>query len=588
MASSVQPFAAARVRVWATILLSDGTLEQIGNATTGGEIVSASATFALNTIPTASLVMATGFNPLTEKYARIHELKNKLTPRDKVTVYAKIDVGDNDVATTIINVFLNEKIKPGIYKIFEGYLVGIGYQRAQNQANYVLNLVHWLDDLNNSSALNADWLPGAPADLARSALIMAAGVNSAMSIVPTVPMTEITVANVSADLWRNAVTPICTKLASFSSMTKQPAVNTPPPPELKNDAALNALSRMPGDNVTGGANFYVPLSFDFGADLSANAHLNAGLKTYFQTVFGDHTEQNSFWAKIVSQICAEFMFAISPAVDWALPIPYCGGLRAPVDAMAKIAASEYNYADFNTNMSQLLEAVLIAYPIGSGTGLAQEKNSATPTSKIDRVNYYKNFGLWPDLTDPRMSPVMRKRGLKLFKTPPGWIAGISANSLAAFSSTQTSTPYPSATGSTTRPSGVISPAAAYESAKNLMTEFARHWYLSDVLQQRVGELSGILRFDIAPGSLVKIETPVIDRQITQAAGAGADSDYLTATVMSVSYVINSERATAGTSFTFANVRTPAEGRSDLFATDKPPLYKKAFVKAPLSESRLPT
>jgi hypothetical protein len=127
---------------------------------------------------------------------------------------------------------------------------------------------------------------------------------------------------------------------------------------------------------------------------------------------------------------------------------------------------------------------------------------------------------------------------------------------------------------------------AYQEAQNVIEDFAKHWYLTEVLQQRVGELSGPVRFDIAPGSIVKIATPIGDKIGTAAL------DYVVASVISVSFVINSERATAGTSFTVAHTKTPEEANSTSnYSTGKPPLYGAngdsddtvTFYGAPLAE-----
>jgi hypothetical protein len=56
------------------------------------------------------------------------------------------------------------------FVVFDGYYAGIGYQRsAGDYANYTVQLVHWLDDLNTASMANPNFLPGAPYDLSEAA-----------------------------------------------------------------------------------------------------------------------------------------------------------------------------------------------------------------------------------------------------------------------------------------------------------------------------------------------------------------------------------------------------------------------------------
>jgi hypothetical protein len=110
-----------------------------------------------------------------------------------------------------------------------------------------------------------------------------------------------------------------------------------------------------------------------------------------------------------------------------------------------------------------------------------------------------------------------------------------------------------------------------------MRKYATHWYMSEILQQRYGELSGPLRFDIAPGSIVKIETPIRDREHE------TNNENLYASVMSVTFAINADKATAGTSFSIAHTRTQEELDSD-YSTDTAPLYGKTkWLGGPLAK-----
>ena len=95
--------------------------------------------------------------------------------------------------------------------------------------------------------------------------------------------------------------------------------------------------------------------------------------------------------------------------------------------------------------------------------------------------------------------------------------------------------------------------------------FAHHWYKMELLGQRYGELSGKLRFDIAPGSVVRIALPTTE----------IESDgHMIAAVTSVSYVINAERAAAGTSFTLSYIRTEDEDKDEQISHDYAPLFKE--------------
>ena len=101
-------------------------------------------------------------------------------------------------------------------------------------------------------------------------------------------------------------------------------------------------------------------------------------------------------------------------------------------------------------------------------------------------------------------------------------------------------------------------------SNKVATRFAEHFYKSEFLSQRYGELSGKLRFDIAPGSIVKIELPTAE---IESDGA------MIAAVTQVSYAINAERALAGTSFGLSYIRTEDEDKdTTLVSQEYAPLY----------------
>jgi hypothetical protein len=561
-----EPFAAARFVISAEIrdASTDKPIVTFGVRDSGfgtenfGDIVAVSATFALNTIPTASLVLAVGNNTITGDDATIYDIRNRIKARDGISVFLEIipfDVGDKT------------KIRAAKYKIFEGFVVGIGYQRSHNHANYVLNLVHWLDDLNNSTSVNGDWLPGAPADYAAAAMttILNTGGTTSLGTKPTFTI-DLVAQQAREDLWAKVIKPACQKLAGYN-----PRANILGDAE-NNPAALAALDRMPGAGAAANK-YYRPLELRVQSDNNFHKSLN----DYFTNVFADPSAQNSFWAKIITEIAPDFLFAISPAVDWALPIPVCAGLRWPDDGKV-IAASEYNYANFNANMSQIIEAVHIIYPLTSNVNAAPEKTGAA----AQQPNSYRR--MYASYPPPEViSADKEKRGLKLFKQPPRWLDGIDATGLLALYTIQTNvlttgTPTPAAKLSL--PDLVNSTIDAVENAKSIVADFAQQMYCNKVLQQRVGELSGALRFDIAPGSIVKIMTPLRD--------ATTNNEHVIASVMAVSYVINAERATAGTSFTIAHTKTEAESTNEFYSVPRPPLYGNSpaytpFYDGPLAE-----
>lgn len=522
------------------------------------DIVSISASFALNTIPTATIIAGVGYNPLRPGggAATIHGSLDKLEQRQRVVVELTITGGAGN--TTKIP-------PPGKYKIFDGFLAGIGIQRSYNQFNYVLNLIHWLDDLNNSSMVAGNWFPGVPDDYTALALQQGVGAsgpvqNSGPSV--TINKNEFALGNITSDLWEKSIKPVFRGIAAAGG-----ALTLAPNPELINNAALDALNRMPGNSSN-----YTPLAF------LSNNDISGAIATYFVRSIKNTVGQTSFWGKLISDICPQFLFAISPAVDWALPIPFCSGLRWQPGGI-EINIDDYSHANCNANMSQIIESVNILYPITTQNGSDRRSPNGPPI-----IRSYAPAAQYPPQTIIDQNP-KRKRGLRLFKQPPIWFEhladGALAGGLSGGNASTAAAPAPAGG----QQGGNQPPTAAsqYPVNKTLIENFAKQWFINEVLQHRYGEISGPIRFDIAPGSIVKIGLPPSDPM------AVSPGESIVASVIGVSYVINSERAFAGTSFTLAHTKTQDENDSATtdFVGDTPPLYRTGWPGGPLAVREQP-
>jgi hypothetical protein len=546
------PYVTAKFKVWAVVSTDTGDIRF-------DDIVSVSATFALNSIPTASLIVAVGYNPISKEYATIHSAKAKMQPRDRVVVKLTVTEGVGDTS----------KLKAGTYTIFDGYFVGIGYQRSSNHANYVLNITHWLDDLNNSSAINGNWFPGVPYDYAQNAAATRLGTTTTgIGAAPAITRAFTTRTNITTDLWGKVIKPLFVKVAGFSGGLVEAADTN----LQTNAAAKAALDRMPGVEALG-KGYYKPLKFQLKDGGGMN--LEGSFAAYFTQTLGTSFAHNSFWSKLITEYAAQFLFAVSPAVKWALPIPFCAGLRWREGGKI-ISADEYNYASFNSNMSQMIESVTITYPVTSPTNLG---SPISPPPNAAQIGYYRPYTTYPD---PRETPntetaKQRRRGLRLFKLTPTWAAQTSPGPTTANYSGTDAVPAvaPANPQKNLPPAGasgaqVVPGTTASAAVRGTIDRFAQQWFITEVLQQRYGELSGPLRFDIAPGSVVKIATPARDRILERAPDNPAE--YVVASIMSVSYVINAERATAGTSFAIAHTKTEYEATLSNYSVVAPPLY----------------
>ncbi len=416
--------------------------------------------------------------------------------------------------------------------------------------------MHWLDNLNNSSAINGNWFPGVPHDYAQQATYDQLGEVSSFTPTPSVSSKFAKTSKLKGDTWEQVIKPLLLTIAGFSGGEVQERKPIAKEPKLSNDAAEEALKKIPGESPT-----YVPLKMNTGEAPEVN--LGKSVAAFFTQSIGTSFAQNSMWSKLINDYASQFFFAISPAVEWATPIPFCAGLRAN-DSAIKITAKEYNYANFNANMSVLLEAVYLHFPVASDTNLA-----GIPQPDA-RLSFYKVMASYPPVG-------MAKKGLKLFKNVPGWLANLNPTFLrTAYSIRGRRDGQDKRNPGGKPPNPPEDGAEAHKKSKTLAEIIAQHWYYTEILQQRYGEFAGPLRFDIAPGSILKIETPPRDKEL------GDVNPFVCASVISVSYVIDAERATAGTSFAIAHQKTSHENTLELYSTPTPPLYELPWYGGPLA------
>jgi len=522
------------------------------------DVISIAATFGLNSIPVAQLVVATGKNAQTDELASIHKNKGRLKHGTEVTVRLTVTNHDGQL----------DKIEQGTFVIFHGRFAGIGYQRSYDAASYTIHLVHWLDYLNHGSMVNGNWFPGAPYDLAQNALYTALGPaqegNAGLRGDPTPQIDAnrkiVNWANIRKDLWGEVIKPIFKKIAAWPLPHYQDMAQGG---EENNKLVLEALEKMPGD----GAKYYSNLRLDMEGLQSENVAESIRLALGKDAM--DSFAYTTFWNKLVGEYAPQFYFAISPCTEYALPIPFFAGLSTP---WKTIKSDEYNYANFNASMMLNLESVDIFYPVQSSTGY----QIGPSASNAPVVSFRTPMGWYPPQDQ------QNRRGYKLLKEPPTWMTNLFPGPAFAARSTGIGAEGKDVCvpdrGDKNPPNKFFNGSGAnYEAKKSgALTRFAEHWYKTEVLYQRHGELSGKLRFDIAPGSIIAIETPEYDLD---------KKDKLHATVTQVSYAINAETAQAGTSFTLAHIRTEDENEDQFLTANKPPLYRVAWRGAPLAEKK---
>lgn len=532
------------------------------------DIVAISGTFALNTIPKASLVLACGVNALTNQPATAHKILSTVKMRAKVKVWLEFDTTDGK----------KEKSPSQKLMVFDGYYAGFGFQRAQDNAQYTMHLVHWLDDLNAGSMLSRNFFPGAGYSLAENANSWSVSAGQGGSgLVQAIPGLDpkreyIQYQKYTNDFWGQTIKPLLLKIADWP----RPDEQCKPDGEAGADDPLKkALERIPGEGGVNPNISKLALNFDDLKEKLSPALLDRAINQGMSQSGLAGFNYSTMWSMLIGVWGPSFLFAISPAVEFANVIPYFGGLRFQ-DGGANfktIKADEYGYANFMCNTGTILEAISIYWGQGSSTNII-----GGDIKVLNKTSFCSPAGTFP----PR--GLRDHRGTILVKEPPNWVTNYvgfqpytmgSTGMVGRYTGGVMETP---SSGENTPTGGKPDRPETHRQLKDsrLLDVFAEHWYKSEFLQQRYGELSGKLRFDIAPGSIVKIEAP---RSVMPMLPDNTD---MVGMVAQVSFVINAELANAGTSFSLTNIRSIDEDKEELKTARLPPMYKKEWAGGPLS------
>lgn len=524
------------------------------------DIVQFGGTWEVNTIPFGSLQLAVGRNVKTQEDASIHKLIKALGTPQPVKVYIGATVIDEQDAESGV-----EPIDGSGHLIFDGYAVGTGWVRGESSARFSLGLSHWLSDMHYSSAISASSHPGNPGNWsypavygARQLRTASGGDTGSSGKIPVwTPMIQKGAIDATAlnDIWGNII-----------HKWMQEAASKDPIDSLFNDTGggsdqirdtLAALARM-GPNREG-----VPLALDdAGADRGI---LSEALRAALNQENGTSWQNTTLWGKLVTELSAAYSFDVIPRVSDALIVPSVIGLRA-TPPWGVLGAEDYTVADTQNSLPQLLRAVGILFATGTTVG-----SNGDPAGK--KGDFSKLAGKYPSNGGGK--------GLIMLKDPPGWLSDywnqqnyastvIGTDGKQILVGNVFEPPPPAAAAPPP------DPAATVKSMSGFLDAYAHQWYVIETLRNRCCEISGKVRFDIAPGSTVKIVAGS-DKFITQ---DGLAED-LYATVTRISLMLDAENQNAGTAFSLAHIRTATENKLDAWTVEKPPMYKQAWKGASL-------
>jgi len=540
--------------------------------------VSFFSSWGRNEIPVAGCGFAVGrqaANGTTP--ASTHTLLHKLDRQTPVRVF--LDVTGDWSAT--------EGWPVGEYLIFEGRYSGPGLQKSRGTIQATARFEHWLGDLNYSSALSSISHPNNPSQMTYRATIsqrfsgaITGEVRQPAGLFHTALSGFVTTGNVAQDLWANCIKPMLCYLARQKHVKlASDLVSCFGLSAGDNTQALTALRKMEGPGADSGLDYScyaAPLSLSLGQE--APTAIVRAIVSAIMNSQADSFCYNTMWGKLIEGFASQFMFSIIPLVNRAIVVPFVPGLR-----------STYCKAISNNDITGIHMNGQPKRPIrGVGLWLQQHTVAAPVTGQKDQATLLATGGCWAPANPPL-------GGMIHMVAAPPWMHGVTLENHRGGATSGIANNRPSSTATQPIPEKDetligngegVSAEDVLLSTNDMASRYAHSYYVEEVLRGCIGEVSGRLRFDIAPGSTVRIEGHA-ERFI------GSDVDKLSQSIIGdvarVNILIEAETPRAMTAFQIANYRTEAENEDDRYSIENHPLYTTVFTGAPLvDELQFPT
>lgn len=547
------------------------------------DVVRVSANYELNGIPSVQLTLPVGRDIQRLQAAAIHTGMQKFKQQQTLKVYAELQISAQSRQTpAMASLFIEQEGTTGEqslaadysgkYLIFEGYTSGTGYYKSQEgRAEFTVNGVGKLVDMAFSSALSDSSHPGNPSDYSSGAMIV--GSKAGNTATDGIAMADdfITTGNIKEDLWGKALLPWFRELTELDAIQIQERNILGSSKNSDARAGLDLLdpATVDRDNSSLQQARYPKMAVRTDVDENLLSHITAHISN--QTLDPGPIANMTLWDMLVGALAPDFMFAVVPRIKSGFVVPFVPALR-PSELRGPwrtIHAENYNTVQLTSDTPRPLRAIGILSSIGTRDGVDLTHANSPP----------HGVGGWYE---------GRETGQIMIRNCPGWMGQLTA--MIDFASTSSGANLKVMGNAADPGQGEApednpkdaAPRRLIEVIQPLLDAYAQYVYVIESVKQRQGTLSGPLRFDIAPGSLVKIE------------GSGENfipEDQLGlafyANVLRVTLYLDAEAQKAGTAFHLGYIRSEADVTDDDTSILKHPLYENTFLGCPLLDGPEP-
>lgn len=509
-------------------------------------IVQFSSSFARNEIPQAQCLLSVGRDIRTFGAAAAH---GGVLPGTPVATVWFTPTGDRGAE--------GAKWSGRPIAIFRGRVVGgLRPRKSGGRVTVSVTLVHWLIDLASASAVAANGPVANPAAFNGSALVtVGRGTTERTPLVAqTVLGQSIENADVADDVW-GAVKAFFEKVAGLDGES------------LDSDAGCARIFANNPDALAALARFEGPGTYNVARPLALNAESRTLAGDAIARVLSEYTVADlagmTFWDVLVGRICPLLGLAVIPTVESAYVVADMPYLRGGDEGVWRtLNPDQYDGEDYAPDGGRPLKAVGVVAEVRAST-LAED---APPGVGVGGC-FIAIEGEGPAAGDVR------------YVNAPAWLSAAAGQNGYAGVTTGTATRTPAKVAGSAAAggaAGVVGDGVSLyrDDLRTLFDAVARDAYLHHTLSARVGQLSGPLRFDIAPGSVVQVDGSSED--VTRPAGFfDALQVSRIACVDRVTTTLSGEGPVASTVFDLSFVRSLDENALDRYSNTLHPLFGAA-------------
>lgn len=525
-------------------------------------IMQYSDSFAKNEVPQATVTLGTGKQVNKSLFTQLGGGSLYLDP----TSLNALEGGGLKKAKVFLNMGENDWEPGGDSKwdgghkcIFEGYYAGVGYTRSKNTVQVTVSLVHRLIDLTFSSLYSRWTHPSSGASFSSPANV---GLACAKSSAGEAGKPNSNVGGVVKDKFREeddfgkSIIESLKCLADsdlFDGQCKRFA-------DISEDESPNTAVKEVLDGMKSQVGGYKP---PLGKPDFRNS-IAISIGRSFDSNLG-----NTYWDFLVNKVCAAYLTSVipfpskdtSPGGSYAYIVPNMPGYKEPGKTLY---LNDYTQFQQKSQLWKPLYAVIVNNNIPNIAGANVGQGDTSPNC---------TGGAFP-------TTVTNSTGQLLITSAPVFLRDLpSVNNAPAIRNVgDTTVAMNDPFGGTAEPADeeATQPAKVAEDVNDILGLYARTLYVSNAINGRLGSFTTKLRYDIAPGTILKLErgpenpfdtSPYMKLPVTNIAQ-----------VSRVSNNINAESAIASTTFEVVHVRTEEENKdkSGMYSTDEHPFFEGKY------------